>query len=222
MRTLSLALVLLCACGPEAPSSLEIVSIEPEEVLAGQETELRVQLNAPVPFRFDYSRGTLQLPEEVALQVGGQATRLAWLEADGRLVFVVPEQVPEGTQQVEVGLPGGKRVRHEPGLRVLPSEPLTPSAEGITRLSIDPIGDQVVGRPFELTVRAEGPQVAGFNGQVVFTSSKGDISPRRSESFSGGRRVERVTVSKPGQLFLIVHLGQLSARSNSFRVKPKP
>ncbi|HYO59259.1 hypothetical protein [Archangium sp.] len=90
----------------------------------------------------------------------------------------------------------------------------------VTGLRIDPIPDQVRGVPFTITLRAEGPEAALFEGQVQLSTNKGRVSPNLSNSFSKGVRQEQVVLDKQGgNVVLTVRVGNtLVAQSNPFKV----
>ena len=234
-----LSTLVLCACEPSASPAPNIVSIEPEEVVSGEATTIVLTLDAPLPVKVDYGEQTATLVTPTLL-IGGQEVAITRVQEDGTLLASVPGVLPAGTQEVRLELENGSGSISEQGLTVLPLPPeMTPrsvgggpadpqpepgSGEGkelrVTGLSIDPIPAQVRGVPFSITLRAEGPDAALFEGQVQLTANKGHVSPNLSRSFSKGVRQEQVVLDKQGgDVVLTVRVGpHLIAQSNPFKV----
>ncbi len=239
-----LSTLLLCACEPYASPAPDIASIEPEEVVSGEAATIALKLDAPLPVKVDYGERTATLLTPT-LRIGGQEVAITGVEQDGTLLATVPTDLPAGQQEVRLELGDGSRSIRERGLTVLspppPLEPLdatgdtedpqTEPGKGnggsrqllVTALSIDPIPDQLRGVPFAITLRAQGPEAALFEGQVQISTNKGHVSPNLSSSFSKGVRQEQVVLDKQGgNVVLTVRAGgTLVARSNPFKVLVK-
>lgn len=234
-----LSTLVLCACEPYASPSPNIVSIEPQEVLSGETVTLT--LDAPLPVKVDYGHGTATLLTPTLL-IGGQEVTLIRVEQDGTLQARVPGSLPAGQQEVRLEMGDGSESISEQGLTVLPQPPdITPrSVDGgpadpnadpsevrpllVTGVHIDPIPDQVRGVPFSITLRAEGPEAALFEGQVLLSTSKGRISPNLSHPFLKGVRHEQVVIDEKqgGHVVLTVRAGKtIVAQSNPFKVSLK-
>lgn len=233
-KTALLSLVALCGCEPEPPTP-QIVSIEPEEVVSGEAAQVEIRLDAPLSVQIDYGSRSAKLLVPPTLQIGEHVVNVEGVEEDGSLRVTVPAGLPEGEKDVRVKMPnGGEAVRKE-GLKVLPlppglakneagdtQEPSETPPKALSGFQIAPIPDQVRNVPFLVTLRAEGPEAARFEGQVQLASTKGRLSPNLSGPFSGGARTEQVVIDKPGgNVQLVVRIGDISVQSNAFRVAPK-
>lgn len=234
-----LTTLVLCACEPYASPAPNIISIEPEEVVSGEAATIVLTLDAPLPVKVDYGEQTATLVTPTLL-IGGQQVAITRVQEDGTLLASVPERLPAGTQEIRLELENGNESISEQALTVLPLPPeMMPRSAGgdpadprpepgngegkelrVTGLSIDPIPEQVRGVPFFITLRAEGPDAALFEGQVQLTANKGRVSPNLSRSFSKGVRQEQVVLDKQGGgVVLTVRVGaHLVARSNPFKV----
>ncbi|MGZ3459162.1 MAG: hypothetical protein ACXU86_11740 [Archangium sp.] len=249
-KTALLSTLLLCACEPYSSPAPNIVSIEPEEVVSGEASPINLKLDAPLPVKVDYGErtATLLMP---TLVIGGQEVTIQGVEQDGTLLATVPDSLPAGPQEVRLKLGDGSQTVSAQGLTVLPAPPPletrdplgdppgdggvgdpTPGAKDggtenrpllITGLSIDPIPDQTRDVPFVITLRAEGPDAAFFEGQVLLSVNKGHVSPNLSNAFHQGVLQEQVVLDKQGgDVMLTVRLGKsLVVQSNLFRVSVK-
>jgi hypothetical protein len=225
-KTALLPALLLCACATGSPAP-NILSIEPQEVVRGEATTIAVKLDALPPVKIDYGKRTATLL--ATLRVGEQEVSIDRLEQDGTLVATLPPDLSEGTHDIALSLEEDETV-HARGLTVLPPPPelapmLGDSANGqvgLTAIQIDPIRDQLVGVPFVITLRVEGPDAALFAGQVQITTSKGRVTPNLSSPFHRGTREERIVLDQLGNVVLTVRAGdKLVATSNPFNVLPR-
>ncbi|WP_309892835.1 hypothetical protein [Archangium sp.] len=233
-KTVLLSTLLLSACGDGLSSPPHIVSIEPQEVMHGEAAKLAIKLDAPLPVKIDYGRKTATLLSPPTLRIGGQDVVIDGLnEEDGTLLATLPTGLSEGTQDVRLVLGDGHEAVGTEGLTVLPRPPLleagnVDSGNGaenpkplVTNVRIEPIADQVLGVPFDISLRAEGPEAARFEGRVQITTSKGRVSPNVSSPFVDGLGKERIVLDKPGNTVLTVRLGDtIIVRSNAFKVSP--
>jgi hypothetical protein len=240
LRKIALLSTLLCACEPYTSPAPNIVSIEPEEVMSGETATISLKLDAPLPVKVDYGERTATVVTPI-LRIGGEAVPLTLVEQDGTLQATVPGSLSAGLQDVRLEMGDGSGSISEQGLTVLPLPPeMEPrNADGgpadpgtepgedrhlrVTGLRIDPIPDQTRDVPFSITLRAEGPEAALFEGQVQLSTNKGHIRPNLSNSFSKGVRQEQVVLDKQGgNVVLTVRVGsKLVAWSNPFKVSPK-
>lgn len=236
-KTILMSALLLGACEPASPPVPNIVSIEPEEVVSGQEATLSLTLDALPPMRIDYGHRTATLLAPLMLRIGEQEIAVDAVEQDGTLRATVPGNLATGQQEVRLVLEDGTESAQEQGLMVLPPPPAlpsgrsgdgTPTSDGtgsgpvtdpgsvtpgegaarVTGIQIDPIGDQVKDVPFTITLRAQGPGAARFTGQVQLTTNKGHLSPNLSGTFLEGVRQEQVVLDKQGgNVSLTIRLG---------------
>jgi hypothetical protein len=232
-KTVLLSALLLSACDPSTSPAPNIVSIEPQEVVHGEATTLAIKLDAPLPVKIDYGRKTATLLSPPTLRIGGQDVELEGLnQEDGTLLATVPASLSAGQQEVRLVLPEGHEAVGAEGLMVLPAPPALEAEDAapgndqgqqllVTHVRIEPIPDQVLGVPFDLSLQAEGPEAAHFGGRVQITASKGRVSPNMSSPFVRGVGRERVVLDKPGTVVLTVRVGDtLVVQSNPFKVLP--
>jgi hypothetical protein len=219
--------LLLCACATGSPPPT-ILSVEPQEVVSGEAATISVKLDALPPVKIDYGQKTATLL--ATLRIGEREVSIDRLEQDGTLVATLPPNLAEGTHDIQLILEDEGEALREQSLTVLPPPPALAPMMGsageaqpaITGLQIDPIEDQLLDVPFVITLRAEGPEAALFEGQVQLTTSKGRVNPNLSRPFRKGLREERVVIDQPGHVVLTVRAGdKLIARSNPFKVLPR-
>ncbi len=232
-KTALLSTVLLCACEMGASTAPHIISIEPEEVVSGETATITVRLDAPPLARIDYGNksATLLTP---TLRIGDQEARIERMEHDGALVATLPTSLAAGHQDVRLDLGDGQETVEHKGVTVLPPPPSLSTWSGsgntngegrplrVTGLRMNPIPDQVRGVPFTVTLQAEGPEAALFEGQAQLLASKGRVSPNLSHPFRQGVSTEQVVIDKPGaNVVLTVRIGKdLVVQSNPFKVSP--
>lgn len=242
-RATGALLVLCCLAGCE-PASLpapSILSVDPERIPAGGASVLTVQVSAVLPVSVDYHTQTVDTSQlGMTLLIAGQEAEIAFAEPDGKLTVAVPEGLSQGAYDVQLELADGREaVRVEAfsvvsamtfggdggtpadgGAAEMPGELL--ARGGLTGYQIDPIGEQVRGVPFKVTLRAVGPAASSFQGTGVLRASKGKAAHITTGAFVGGVRQEELAIDKPGgQVFLMIEdtLGN-KGLSNSFRVRP--
>jgi len=233
-KTALLSALLLSACGPSTSPAPNIVSIEPQEVVHGEATRLAIKLDAPLPVKIDYGRRTATLLAPPTLRIGGQEVELDGLDQEnGTLLATVPASLSAGHQDVRLVLAEGHETLGAEELTVLPLPPSLSAEDAapghgegrrllVDNIRIEPIPDQVIGVPFDITLQAEGPEAARFRGRVQLTTSKGRVSPNVSSPFVGGVGRERVVLEKPGNVVLTVRVGDgVIAQSNPFKVSPR-
>jgi hypothetical protein len=195
--------------------------------------------------KVDYGKQTATLVTPTLL-IGEQEVTITRVEQDGTLLANVPGSLSAGPQDVRLELGDGNGSLSEHGLTVLPlppelesrtvdggpenpqpEEPGHGGGEGkeplVTGLRIDRISEQVRGVPFTITLRAEGPEAALFEGQVQLSTNKGRVEPNLSNPFSKGVRQEQVVIYKQGgNVVLTVRVGRhIIAQSNPFKVSVK-
>lgn len=187
-RAAVIAALWLLGCGSTAPPPL-VQSVSPAQAPTHVPTAITVQFEPSFPMTFDYGKRTVALNTQVTLRLGGREVEVESVEAQ-RLTAVVPAGLPLGPQEVRVTLADGREGVLSPGFTVLPA----PEAA----FTFDEIPEQVVDAPFTVTIRANGPNAARFQGSVTLESGKGRLLPRRSGPFTDGVRTERLTIDMPG------------------------
>jgi hypothetical protein len=224
--------LLLSACGPSGLPTPSIVSVSPGRVAEGQPSSLAVRVNAVLPFTVDYQNQQVDPAElKMTLRLAGQQVEVPFVEPDGTLVAPVPEGLVEGSYDVELALEDGREAVRQQAFSVVPepvlhgpNSPHTPdeAVGGVRGFQIDPIPEQVRNTPFQITVRADGPEAPSFQAGVSVRASKGTVMAIPVGSFVGGVLVEQISLSMPGpDVYLLVEDTQgHRGLSNSFRVRP--
>jgi hypothetical protein len=209
-----LPLIVLCGCelAPLPPPTIE--SVEPANIPEGSPSVLMVRVSAVPLYTLDYEEGTAETSaQEMTLIIAGQAADIAWVEQDGTLIAEVPAGLSLGAHEVQVSLADGREAMREQAFSVVPASPLgdfpeDPSldliASGVTGFEIDPIGEQRVGVPFTVTIRAVGPKASTFQKPVALRGSKGPADTVSAGTFQEGIRVETISLSHPGRTILLV------------------
>ncbi len=224
--------LLLCACGPTALPPPSIVSVVPSQVAAGVPSSLLVKVDAVLPFTVDYQAGGVDPAQlKMTLRLAGQEVDVPFAEPDGSLLVPVPEGLSMGDYDVQLTLADGREAVRERAFSVVPApalystNPLNPQSGlrgGIWGFVIDPIQDQTRDIPFNITIRAMGPEANTFQDRISLRSSRGPVRTLTPDSFSGGVLVEEISVPLAGHdIYLMVEDTQGHwGLSNSFRVRP--
>jgi hypothetical protein len=204
--------------------------VEPERIPARGASVLTVQVSAVLPVSVDYHTQTVDTSQlGMTLLIAGQEAEIAFAEPDGKLTVAVPEGLSQGAYDVQLELADGREAVRVEAFSVVPNDggeagmPGEIMARGgLTGYQIDPIGEQVRGVPFKITLRAVGPAASSFQGTGVLRASRGRAAPITTGAFVGGVRQEELAVDKSGgQVFLMIEdtLGN-KGLSNPFRVRP--
>jgi hypothetical protein len=98
----------------------------------------------------------------------------------------------------------------------------SPASGADTGFQIDPIGDQVRGVPFIVTIRAVGLSASTFQDRVSVRANKGATEALTTGSFAAGVREELITLLTPssGTYLLVEDAQGHKGLSNSFHVLP--
>lgn len=210
----ALTLGLFTACGWTLPDPT-IESITPNQIVQGDAPPITAAVEAVFPHSVDYGARSVELDPALILRIGTAPVEDARLNANGTITGTAPFGLPAGTYDVILELSDG-RTGALPGAFVV-SAGVFP--EGYI---IDPVGDQVAGQPFPITVRALGPNASAFNGAVQFTASPGAITPALSGPFTNGVRTEEVTLDTVSLSMVITvrDAAGHTASSNTFVVTP--
>lgn len=216
LRWLFVALLGL-ACGAGPLPEPRILSVQPSALAADEEAQLVARVDAVAPFEVDYATRELRTDARATLRVG--TLELGELEAapGGLLVAPLPPGLPEGVHDVRITLADGRSAMAEGALRVGPPR-------ATIAYAFAPIGEQVVDVPFDITLRALGPNADSFSGAVLLFEDRDlPLSPPATGAFEGGTVTQQVRVSKQGgQVVLRVTDGQGGVGfSNPFRVRPR-
>jgi hypothetical protein len=238
--------LLLWACEPASLPAPSIVSVAPERVPAGQPSSLSVRVNAALPIVVDYQEQGVD-PAQLGMKVrlGGQEVDIPFAEPDGTLIVPVPEGLSVGAYDIQVTLADGREALRENAFQVLPApalhggpgggdggtggdggadstDPFEEIGGGIIGFYIDPIRDQVRQRPFEITVRAVGPDAWIYSEPVRVRANRGAVETLSRGAFAKGVRVEKISVNHVGSVvYLLVEDSRgRKGLSNPFRVHP--
>jgi hypothetical protein len=192
----TLSVLTLAACG-DWPDPV-IRSISPARMVATESTRIELEPSLALPTRVDYATGEIEVDTELALRIGSLEITPEGLAPDGRIAAVIPTLLQPGLHDVRLELEDGRVALLEDGFEV---------AEGAwpTGYTVDPIPDQRKLVPFEITIRAEGPNAAAFNGNVRFEAPAGSsIGPLLSDRFEAGVLRQTVVVNAPGNTAAII------------------
>lgn len=217
-RALLLALV-TTACGPGALPPPRVLSVTPDRALASDVVTLRLRTELVLPFHADFTGARATADATVTVLVGEEPLEHATYAADGTVTARLPSGFSPGTYDVSVRLGDGRGGTLPDALTIDPGR-WPERYEFLT-----PIGDQVVGQPFLVTIRAvlAGATDVGFHGTVSLSTNKGPgkVDPRTTAPFDAGLVTERsVRILEPGQgvMLQVTDGGGQLALSNPFRV----
>ena len=213
LRCLLTALLLAGCSGATLPPPT-VVSVSPAERPASTSGPVTVTLDAVLPTRADHGTNTVTVDDRLTLTIGPRPFGPSrWADA-GVITDFLPSVLPDGSYDVTVELGDGRRATATAALRVTPGDwPV-----GYT---IDMIGDQTSGVPFGVTVRARGAPDGGYGGTVYLSVPGATVSPAISGPFSGGVRVEVITVTVDGAGMYHLDVSDLAGRTGrslNFRV----
>lgn len=199
MRTILLACLVLGASGCGDWPDPVIRSITPAQMSAITSTRIELDPTLPLPTRVNYETGTIEVDIDVSLRIGSLDVATEGLTPEGRLGATVPTLLQPGRHDVRLELEDGRVALLDDGFEVT-------AAVWPTGYSIDPIPEQQRLVPFEITIRALGPNGAAFRGNVQFEAPAGStIGPRLSGAFGeGGVLRQTVVVSAPGNTAAII------------------
>jgi hypothetical protein len=223
------ALFLACLLGGCEPGTLPppaIVSVQPERVAEGGASVLTIEVKAVLPVTVNYHSETADLSSQgMKLFIAGEETEAAFAQQDGKLIAAVPMGLAQGAYDVQVAMEDGREAVREQAFSVVPTEQLRDEdvivRGGLTGFQLEPIGEQVAGVAFKVTIRALGPEASTFQGTAVLRGTKGKDAAITS-AFSGGAVQQELTFEQPsGNVVLLVEdsLGN-KGLSNAFRVRP--
>lgn len=231
MKRATRALLLACFLGACSSAELPPPSIEsvmPERVAEGGTSLLTIEVKAVLPVTVNYHSETADLSSRgIKLFIAGEETDAAFTYQDGRLVAAVPAGLAQGAYAVQVALDDGREAVREEAFSVVPPTELRAEdvvvRGGLTGFQFEPIGEQVARVPFKVTIRALGPEAAGFQGTAVLRATKGKEMVLTTSAFSGGVVQQELTLDQAdGQVVLLIEdsVGN-KGLSNAFRVRPR-
>ncbi|MFL5350062.1 MAG: hypothetical protein ACJ8AT_35240 [Hyalangium sp.] len=216
----SMPVLWLCACGSAETPLPFLSSAEPASMPADSRFLLTLNLDGQFPVQVDYGgdSGRVMVTPPVKASVGDRDFELSRIDDHGRrLTLDIIPWLPMGLQDLRVQFEDGRQVVLEQGFEVKP--PLN-----LTGFTIDPIGPQVRGQPFAVTMRAQGPDAALFQGRVIVRSTQGNVNPKVSDAFQVGVLQQEFTAqdSAESTLSLIVedYAGHTGSSNEFFLAKP--
>jgi len=229
MTRATCALLLLCLLGGCEPADLAppvIVSVMPERIAEGGPSMLTVEVSGVLPLSVDYQAESAVV-SPITLFIAGEETEAVFTQQEGKLITTAPMGLARGAYDVELALVDGREAMRPLAFSVVGQEELRPEdivvVGGLTGFQIEPIGEQVVGVPFKVSIRALGPAASSFQGTGTLRASKGMQAPITTAAFSGGAVQQEVSVDKPGPKVVLTFedaLGNMGV-SNPFRVRPR-
>ncbi|MBF5040833.1 hypothetical protein FGE12_00395 [Aggregicoccus sp. 17bor-14] len=205
----------LLACGQSLPDP-RILSVQPSQVAADEQATLVLRVDAVAPFEVDYNERTLAADSSATLWLGSVEIGPLERAPGGLLVGQLPAGLTQGEQDVRVVLADSRSATAPRALTIGPPR----ATVGFT---FDPVAEQVRGQPFTVTLRAQGPSAASFNGVVLLFDGEGaPLTPPVTQAFVNGECTLQVTVDRVGPSMI---LGARDAAgrvgySNPFRVRP--
>ena len=230
MTRVTCTLILACFLGACETGELpppSIVSVQPERVAEGGASVLTIEVKAVLPVTVSYHSRTADLSSQgMKLFIAGEETNAAFTQQDGKLIAAVPTGLAQGAYDVQVAMDDGREAVREQAFSVVPQAELRDEdvvvRGGLTGFQIDPIGEQVSGVPFKVTLRALGPEASTFQGTAVVRDIKGKDAAITTGAFSGGVIQQELTLEQSsGNAVLLVEdsLGNRGL-STGFRVRP--
>ena len=223
-------LLLACLLGGCEPGTLpppSIVSVQPERVAEGGASVLTIEVNAVLPVTVNYHSGTADLSSQgMKLFIAGEETDAAFAQRDGKLIAAVPTGLAQGAYGVQVAMEDGREAVREQAFSVVPQTELRDEdvivRGGLTGFQLEPIGEQVAGVPFKVSIRALGPEASTFQGTAMLRANKARDTAVTTAVFSGGAVQQEVTCDQPGGQVVLLIEDSLGNRglSNAFRVRP--
>ncbi len=212
-----LALLLsLCGCGPSALPLPKILSISPSEMVACEGATVLVEIDAVLPTHLDFGQSQASAQPALSLRIGAVLVGSGNYALGGVLSAAVPPVFSPGTYDLGLRLSDGRPEAILPAAFAVKPNPYP------DRYSLDFVSDQRRGQPFQITIRAVGPNATSYNCTVALSSSPGAIAPGASGAFQRGVRTERVTIDSahPSVVITVRDEGGKTGSSNSFRVDP--
>jgi hypothetical protein len=209
-------LVALCLAGCTGATlpPPTVVSVSPAQRPASSSGPVTVMVDAVLPTFVDHSAQAVSVDDRLTLSIGPRPFGPSRWADGGVITDFLPSVLPQGSYDVTVELADGRLATATDAFRV--SQGTWP-----TGYTIDLIPDQHSGVPFGVTLRAQGGQDGGYIGTVNFSVNGATVSPTVSGPFTGGVRVEviTVTVNRPASYQLVVSdLGGRSGTSLFFYV----
>jgi len=187
---------LLAACQPGGGDGPKPSSLVPDRGPRTMPVALRIQgsgFEARVATDFsEPDRSGIDARFQAFL--GGSALEDVTLREDGSLAATVPAGLPEGSYDLTVVDPRGRRGGLPQAYRVLSQAELDSQ---VASFRVEPVGPQEAYRPFAITVTAldqAGQPVPGFCGAVTLTDLTGTVVPGLVGRFSAGRWTGKVEV----------------------------
>jgi hypothetical protein len=213
-------LALLCACETEQPlQAPRILSISPEEQFSSEPQVVTVQLDMEPRFFVDYGKKTVQRLDQPVLEIGPQTVRLDTYLGLGQFQGTVAPGLEARRYDIKVTLGDGREAVLADAYEVKPDDEAPQLGYWI-----EPLGPQVPGQDFTVTIHVDGTNAELYEGSVLVSTyninSNQTTFIRRSGAFSGGVRQERIRIDTSGDSFLVLVEDDAgsTATSNAFRV----
>ncbi len=207
-------LPLLWACSnSDQATTLALTSVSPATKSMGECIDVKVGLTGVAPLTLDYGTSSAEAVTVKQVSIGPQrfeASSLQWA-SDG---FHLPlsADLPEGKQDVRALLSNGQELVLPGGFEVTPPLQIDGFAMGY-------VVDHAPGESFPISIWAQGPDAARFQGKVYLSADRAVLQPAESAPFQNGELTQFVTLSAPPETFAIIHVVDCQGRrteSNEF------
>lgn len=201
-KILPLLLVLLCACTSEPPALAEphILSITPAEQLSTESQRVTVQLDTDPRFLVNYGEKSVQMLEQPMLEIGALKVTLDTYLGHGQFQGTVTPGLGVGRYSIRVTLGDGREA-------TLPDAyEIKDGTQPWIGYWIEPIGEQLEGQPFTVTIHVEGTKADSFAGPVtihVYRKGSQLIDSFPSGTFSEGVLRQEITINESGEDFVV-------------------
>lgn len=211
---------LLSACGAPSLPDPKILSIAPTEMVACEGTTVTVAIQAILPTHLDYNESEATAALDLQLRIGPMAFGSGKYVSGGVLTAAVPPLLAPGLYDVGLQLWDRRAEAVLPSaFTVKPNPPLMDPG-----YSINAIADQRRNVPFNITLRALGPNAATFSCRASLSADRGPMSPTATGRFEQGVRNEQVVLdfvnTNPSTIISVLDADGSFGLSNPFRVNP--
>jgi hypothetical protein len=219
MKLLAITVLLgaLVGCGSPPLPEPTVTGLSPAQMRGDQFQQITVELAAVFPFHVDYTASPHVALDStnVQLRIGSRDLGEVAYRADRTVQGTVAPFYLPGRYDVAVTFPDGNEGVLTGGFEVTAGQ--WPNA-----YSIDPVGTQIRGVPFKVSVRALGVNGATFGGAVRLSVSKGNVTPNETGAFVNGVREEEILLTgATGNVTLTAtDTGGNNGSSGNFQILP--
>ena len=209
-----IAALCLAGCSGASLPAPTVVSVNPAERPASSSGPVTVTIDAVLPTLADHGLDTVTIDDRLSVRIGPRPFGPShWADA-GVITDFLPSVLSEGSYDVTVEVGDGRLTTASSAFTVT-------AGTWPVGYIVDMIGGQTSGVPFGVTIRAQGGADGGYDGTVNFAVPGAAVSPQISGPFTGGVRVELITITADhsGQYHLDVSdLAGRTGRSLNFQL----